>query len=52
VWAPFVGRALPQEDDDNQKRVMILNYGFAQSWFGNPQRALRDTMLLNRTGMK
>ncbi len=44
----LVGRAFTQEEDDGLKRVAVLNYGFAQTWFGTPQRALGETILLNR----
>ncbi len=44
----LVGRAFTQEEDDGLRRVAVLNYGFAQTWFGTPQRALGETILLNR----
>jgi len=38
-----------KEEDDHSKRVAVLNYGFAQSAFGGPERALGRTILLERT---
>lgn len=46
--SPLMGRAFSQEEDDRLKRVVVLNYGFAQTWFGTPQRALGETIRLNR----
>lgn len=47
--SPAMGRAFTQEEDDGLKRVVVLNYGFAQTYFGAPPRALGTTILLNRT---
>jgi predicted permease len=47
--SPAMGRAFTQEEDDRLRRVVVLNYGFAQTSFGTPQRALGETILLNRT---
>jgi predicted permease len=46
--SPAVGRAFTQEDED-AKRVVVLNYSFAQSVFGAPQKALGRSILLDRT---
>src|SRR5262249_20688404 len=47
--SPYVGRIFTQEEDNHQKRLVVLNYGFAKRWFGMPQQALGRTILLNRT---
>ena len=46
---PVVGRAFTQEEDEHAKRVVVLNYGFAQSMFGTAQKALGRSILLERT---
>ncbi len=46
--SPAMGRVFTQEEDDRSKRVVVLNYGFAQSLFGTAPQALGHTILLNR----
>jgi predicted permease len=46
---PAVGRAFTKEKDEHATRVAVLSYGFAQSAFGQPERALGRTILLDRT---
>ncbi|MGA8596300.1 MAG: ABC transporter permease [Bryobacteraceae bacterium] len=45
---PAVGRPFTHEEDENSKRVVVLNYGFAQSAFGAPEHALGHTIFLDR----
>src|SRR5262249_7824055 len=47
--SPAMGRAFTPEEDDGRRRVVVLNYGLAQSWFGIPERALGKTVFLNRS---
>ncbi len=44
-----VGRVFTQEEDEHAKRVVVLNYGFAQSVFRTPQEALGRSIPLERT---
>ncbi len=46
--SPVAGRTFTQEEDERAKRVVVLNYGFAQSVFGTPQSALGRSILLDR----
>jgi predicted permease len=46
--SPVHGRVFTQEEDEHSKRVAVLTYGFAQSAFGGPRRALGRTILLDR----
>src|SRR5262249_21241290 len=32
--SPAIGRAFTRDEDDGRRRVVVLNYGLAQSWFG------------------
>jgi hypothetical protein len=48
VVSPAHGRAFTHEEDEHSKRVAVLAYGFAQSAFGGPGRALGRTILLDR----
>jgi predicted permease len=45
---PVVGRAFTKDEDEHAKRVTVLSYGFAQSTFGGPERALGRTIFLDR----
>jgi putative ABC transport system permease protein len=47
--SPAMGRLFTQEEDEHSTRVAILSFGFAQSTFGEPERALGRTILLDRT---
>lgn len=46
--APALGRSFTQKEDDESKAVVVLNYGFARSTYGEPGRALGRTIHLNR----
>lgn len=47
--SPIVGRAFTNEEDEHATRVVVLSYGFARTTFGQPERALGRTILLDRT---
>ncbi len=46
--SPAIGRAFTYEEDEHAKRVVVLNYGFAQTVFGTPQKALGRSISLDR----
>jgi predicted permease len=46
---PAIGRAFTNEEDEDTKRVAVLSFGFAQSAFGEAERALSRTVFLDRT---
>ncbi|MBV9301312.1 MAG: ABC transporter permease [Acidobacteriaceae bacterium] len=45
---PLIGRAFTQEEDDSAKQVVVLDYGFAESLFAEPKRALGRAIHLDR----
>ena len=47
--SPAIGRAFTEEEDEHSKRLAVLTWGFTQTTFGTPERALGRTILLDRT---
>jgi predicted permease len=45
---PLRGRTFTREEDAHFKKLAVLTYGFAQSTFGSPDRALGRKILLDR----
>lgn len=46
--APTVERSFTGREDSESKAVVVLNYGFAQSIFGDPQHAIGHIVQLDR----
>ncbi len=45
---PVIGRMFTQSEDDSSKSVVVLSYGFAESLFAEPERAIGHTIHLDR----